>query len=866
MAASQSSSGSSGSSKEDAGAGNGASAPPTEEAPGATGSTTKKDDRRNEDPADPGRGNRRPWVHPDVPEFAPRCCSCNKSGIAALAHQGEITMDTLATRGTGPDGSVRLAICLAPNTRGIIRGHDLTRRCGHTPCPRCTIRLEDQYMCACCAARVQAQGSGQHGAGRLPAPLPRANRRDRQGPRRLPPPRTGGRTEKEAAPERAEAKKEEDRAEADPPQEENRGQGSEAARVDTRREDPRDPLPDRTEPRESPPRRESRERERTPRRTTGRNRRHPVDRTYRTDSEDTDGSAEEEEVTEEERDPDRGEAPGGSRRSRTPEHPPDTEDKYEGWPRTYWCTVGCGRFGRENVGTCCGACEDTGGMEHTRDCDRRNGRPPPDYSWHWDPPGKGGGWDPYGGGGRKGSGWEKGRPSKKAAKAKRDYDRSVRRRQEGRYWTKAPFPAEAYRLALGMGVAASTRRSWRTRIRTWDAAVERLRREELLAPVEDPTRLTPETAHKVVAFLKAQGYRSAELYLSAAMRRHKTHHEVDGPLSLASKDAVQLAVRGRGPPVGKQPAPMPQAGHPQFNLLMVGIWYLLRVSELINLELEDVAIRQSTAGWTVALVIRKSKTDQESQGKTIARDCVCLAGTHQGAHRLCPVHTLWNQAIRRVKELRALGYTGQKVPLFTTDDGGRLSERHVLTAVELAARMSGEPLRDDGQARYGTHSLRVAGAVLAFQSGLSEAVVWSLGRWRSEKAMLAYLRGVPLIRAASAAETMVTAMLDAGGNPLWSTNFRPLVQAGRVTGGWAPGARDMTGAPTAWEPDEVDQEEGPRVRNNLTGLVHRLGNFRGPAAGWTTRCGWHWSELGTAGQFLREEGAQCGRCYNLKQQ
>ena len=26
------------------------------------------------------------------------------------------------------------------------------------------------------------------------------------------------------------------------------------------------------------------------------------------------------------------------------------------------------------------------------------------------------------------------------------------------------------------------------------------------------------------------------------------------------------------------------------------------------------------------------------------------------------------------------------------------------------------------------------------------------------------------------------------------------------------------------------------------------------------------SELGTAGQFLREEGAQCGRCYNLKQQ
>ena len=62
--------------------------------------------------------------------------------------------------------------------------------------------------------------------------------------------------------------------------------------------------------------------------------------------------------------------------------------------------------------------------------------------------------------------------------------------------------------------------------------------------------------------------------------------------------------------------------------------------------------------------------------------------------------------------------------------------------------------------------------------------------------MLAYLRGVPLVRAASAAETMVTAMLDAGGNPLGSTNFGPLVRAGKVTGGWALGARDVSGVPT----------------------------------------------------------------------
>ena len=830
------------------------------EAPAANGGRREGERGSGEEPPDPGRS--RGWVHPDLPEYAPVCCTCNRSGLAVLAHQGEIVMDTLATRATGTGGTTHIAVCLAPSTRGIIRGHDGTHRCGHTPCPRCTIRLEDQFMCACCTARVRAQGSVQHGAGRLPAPLPKVSRPHGTGPRRLPAPVRERRRESGEASRRASAGRAGDPGEASRPPPDSRSRESDGVAGPAEGGGPATPGPE-ADVVDGPPPPETatvlRERERSPRRHEPvRNRRHPTERTYRTDSED---SEDEEEISEEE--PPGGAEDGAGRRGTARSPSPDREPAPERDARDeaqpgHWCSVGCGRMARRQVGTCCGACEDTGGMEHTRDCHRRNWKSVPDHDWHWDPPGKGGGWDRHGGGG-KGKGYWKGKSNKKAAKARRDYDRSVQRRLAGR-WARAPFPVEAYRQALDMGVAASTRKSWGARLRTWDAAAERLRRETLLPPARDRARLTPEVAHRTVAYLKAQGYRSAELYLSAALRRHKSCYPVDGPLSLASKEAIQLAQSGRGPPAGKQPAPLPREDHPQACLLLVGIWYLLRVSEVVNLDLEDIAIREGTAGWTVAITIRKSKTDQGSWGETIARDCICLSKIAPAAHRLCPVHTLWEQCLQRAQELRALGYKELKAPVFTSESGERLTERHVLAAVELAATTSGEKLHTkEGKARFGTHSLRVAGAVLAFRSGLSEATVRSLGRWRSERAMLAYLRGVPLVRAASATGTMVTAMLDGGGNPVHATNFRPMVRAGKASTGPAGNPADED-TPVGEEP----AGDGPKVRNNLTGLVHRLGNVRGPAPGWTTRCGWKWSRLGVAGDFSVADGALCGKCFDLK--
>eukprot|EP00435_Cladocopium_sp_Y103_P036126 s642_g9.t1 len=792
------------------------------------------------DKGDPPEGGEpgRPKAPPGVPDHAPICCSCNRSGTQALAHQREIVSTTLVTRSAGQGDSSHIAICLAPNPRGIIRGQDGSRRCGHTPCPRCTVQLEGQFMCTCCATRTRAAGSGLHGSGKLPPAEPgeEANR-----------PRETGRGEVPTPRERS-SRREEARREAPEPRERSsrKEEGRREAERDPGRREDRDGRGDpEKEAERGPGRRDDRDRrgETRDRSRARRRRRHPTERTYRSASEESEpgGGEEEEEVTEEEADYGRDDSPrSDTRRDRTPEK---ARDKAESWPAgsDRWCSVGCGRYCRAHVDTCCGACEDTAGMEHTRDCDRKNGyTPPPPRPYH-KPPGRGGGGGP--GWDRQGGGWGKPSSSKKASKAKRDYDRSVRRKQEGKIWGRA-FPTAAFNQALTMGRAANTLKSWQARLRTWDAAAERLRREALLPPAQSATRLSPEEAKKVVALLKAQGYRSAELYLSAAMSRHRAHHQVDGPLTEAGREATRMAQRGRGPPAGKHPAPLPQIDHPQRKMLTTGVWYLLRVSEVIALTLEDVAIRQSVAGWTVALTIRSSKTDQEARSETVARDCVCLSERSTEAQLLCPAHILWEQA-----------------PLFTTEAGERLSERYVLSAVEQAAKEAGEPLKSNGRARFGTHSLRVAGAVLAFQAGLPEPVVRSLGRWRSERAMLAYLRGVPLVKASDSSGKMLRAMLDSGGGPLHNTNFRPLVQEGRMV--WNRGKRAWETGTKDNKPEREEEapEDGLQIRNNITGLVHRQGNLRGPAPGWTTRCGWKWASLDVAGSFGKEDGALCGKCF-----
>ena len=92
-----------------------------------------------------------------------------------------------------------------------------------------------------------------------------------------------------------------------------------------------------------------------------------------------------------------------------------------------------------------------------------------------------------------------------------------------------PFSAQDFRRALSLGTAASTVRSQTSRLKTWDKALEDLESKGLLTLPEDRCRLSPETAKAGVAYLRSRGYRSAELYLSSAVTRHKSRYDMSGP-------------------------------------------------------------------------------------------------------------------------------------------------------------------------------------------------------------------------------------------------------------------------------------------------------------------------------------------------
>ena len=211
----------------------------------------------------------------------------------------------------------------------------------------------------------------------------------------------------------------------------------------------------------------------------------------------------------------------------------------------------------------------------------------------------------------------------------------------------------------------------------------------------------------------------------------------------------------------------------------------------------------------VAVVLRSSKTDQEFNGEFVTRECTCA----EDPSDLCPAHTLWDQVVERRSVLKeVLGANTGGAPLFIGEAGLRLTKSQVLEAVKAAAQHAGERLEADGRARFGTHSMRVAGALAAFSAGIDENVIRALGRWKSNDAMMRYLRGLPVVKAASASRTMAQALQIAEG--AGTSNFRRISEMGQVTS-----------APVGlWTLEEVNSRL--LIRHGITGAVH---TYRRPA-------------------------------------
>jgi len=156
-------------------------------------------------------------------------------------------------------------------------------------------------------------------------------------------------------------------------------------------------------------------------------------------------------------------------------------------------------------------------------------------------------------------------------------------------------------------------------------------------------------------------------------------------------------------------------------LLLVGFAAALRRSKLVGLDVEDLGFEQ--AG--MVLTLRRSKTDQEGQGQTVA----IPYGRHDST---CPVLAVkvW---------LDASGITAG--PVFRAVDrhgniaAARLSDRAVANIVKRAAAAAGLDPAD-----YAGHSLRSGMATAAARAGASERAIMDQTRHRSVAMVRRYIR------------------------------------------------------------------------------------------------------------------------------
>jgi len=163
------------------------------------------------------------------------------------------------------------------------------------------------------------------------------------------------------------------------------------------------------------------------------------------------------------------------------------------------------------------------------------------------------------------------------------------------------------------------------------------------------------------------------------------------------------------------------AGTRDRALLLVGFAGAFRRSELVALDIDDLAFGRD--GLTVT--IRRSKTDQEGQGRRI--------GIPHGSHpATCPVRALQAWLARLEAEagpvFRAVDRHGRIAPQ-------RLSDRAVALIVKRAAADAGIAVEE-----VAGHSLRAGLATAAAAAGVSERAIMAQTGHRSLPTVRRYIR------------------------------------------------------------------------------------------------------------------------------
>ena len=254
----------------------------------------------------------------------------------------------------------------------------------------------------------------------------------------------------------------------------------------------------------------------------------------------------------------------------------------------------------------------------------------------------------------------------------------------------------------------------------------------------------PAAAETVAAFLAAEAHRGLKpSSIGRRLAAVRFAHKLAGHEPPTNSEAVRATMRGIRRTVGAAPvrkapvtadharamataAPDTLGGLRDRALLLLGFAGAFRRSELVGLDVAD--LEECDEGLRIH--IRRSKTDQEGQGATIA--------IVRGGSTACPVKAL--QAWLLAADIA----TG---PLFrAVAKGGRvgtarLSDRSVAEIVKRCAGMVGlDP------AAYAGHSLRAGFLTSAAARGASVFKMMDVSRHKSVDTLRGYIRDAELFR------------------------------------------------------------------------------------------------------------------------
>ena len=267
--------------------------------------------------------------------------------------------------------------------------------------------------------------------------------------------------------------------------------------------------------------------------------------------------------------------------------------------------------------------------------------------------------------------------------------------------------------------------------------------------------LSVENIRCCAASLKAGRYRSASLYLQAAVNHQlRFLREPVHPLLRSTiKDVVRSIKRGLGPSRLKEgfdvfaltsivdvdddsPFDFRRPSH-LVDVCILGCWYMLREIELAGAYRQHLTIEADE----VRLLIPVHKT--ATSGTLTQRSLRCPCSTI--IHRLCP----WHAAERHLIRLNGMKVQSTSVfPLMPDSNGQVISKATFVEALRDLLTLAGVSVWmevDEGHrlSRFGGHALRVSGAMMLANAQVPLYLIQLLQRW-SSSAVERYVQCAPL--------------------------------------------------------------------------------------------------------------------------